>query len=151
MCTYIRATVQFTVATGDDDLGSDSGVTATLTSPAGPLPGVPLKSLTQSTWTDRSSQVRTFGLSQTQLSNVTLTMAPGDLGHDEWKLAAFDVRILDPFGNLLCDQDVTANPGPLADLKSGATTASFPTPNCSSTAPPAAWDSIEFQIRTGND
>lgn len=144
-------TVQFTVATGDDDLRYDSSVTATLTSPTGSLPGVPLKSLTQATWTDRSSQVRTFGISQTQLSGGALTMAPGDGGHDEWKLAALDVRVLDPLGNLLCDQDITANPGPLADLKNGSTTMPFSTPNCATTAPPTAWDSIEFQIRTGND
>jgi len=145
-------TVQFTLATGDDDLRNDSSVTATLTSPTGPLPGVPLKSLTQATWTDRSSQVRAFGISQIQLSGITLAMAPGGLGSDdEWKLAALDARILDPFGNLLCDQDFTANPGPLADLKKGATTVSLATPNCSTAAPPTAWDSIEFQIRTGND
>lgn len=78
-------------------------------------------------------------------------MAPGDGGHDEWKLAALDVRVLDPLGNLLCDQDITANPGPLADLKNGSTTMPFSTPNCATTAPPTAWDSIEFQIRTGND
>lgn len=144
-------TVQLTASTGDDDLRFDSQLTATLSGTSGPFQGVTFKTLTQPTWADRTSQVRVFGINQTQLSSVGLTMAPGDLGHDEWKLAALDVRILDPLGNLLCDQDLTANPGPLADMKFGATTASFATPNCAATAPPPAWDSIEFQIRTGND
>ena len=146
-------TLQLTAATGNDDLRYDSSVTASLVAADGtPFQGVLFKSVTQPTWGDRTSQVRVFGINQTQLGSLGLAMVPGGPGNDdEWKLAGLDVRLLDPMGNLICNQNITAVPGPLADLKSATPTVSFPTPNCSPQAAGQAWDSVEIQIRTGND
>jgi hypothetical protein len=144
-------TLQLTANTGNDDLRYDSAVTATLAGTAGPFQGVPFKTTTQSTWGDRTSQVRVFGINQTTMNSIGLAMSPGGPGNDdEWKLASLDVRILDPLGNLICDQSLTASPGPLADLKLSSPTISFPTPNCAGGSVPA-WDSVEIEIRTGND
>lgn len=149
--TSFGPSLQLTANTANDDLRFDSAVTATVSGPAGPLQGLPFKTTTQSTWGDRTSQVRVFGANQTTMSSIALALSPGGPGNDdEWKLQSLDVRILDPSGNLICDQNITANPGPLADLKQSNPTVSFPVPNCAGGGA-AAWDSVEIEIRTGND
>jgi hypothetical protein len=154
LCTLaFGPTVQLTAATGNDDLRFDSSVLATLRDGTGTaFQGLPFKTVMQSTWGDRTSQVRVFGVNNTTLGSVTLAMSPGGPGFDdEWKLQAFDLRVFDPQGNQLCDQNQSSSSTPIADMKQATPTFFLATPNCSPSTTTNAFDSIEIVIRTGND
>jgi hypothetical protein len=143
-------TAQIVTTTGGDNLRSNStmsmtfanGVTSNRTDNGNP---------TGATFDNNSTQTRVFAVSRTSLESLTTTIVShNDIGqnNDTWNMQSIDLTLLNPNGTQVCEQ--SASGSPLAGVTDGAPF-KFLTPNCTSPMSGTAFDTVEFDLQTGND
>jgi hypothetical protein len=132
--------VEFTSSTGTGSLRSDASVSALLLNGNPPSPPFTLHPATKcfpapcGSWDPSSVHVRVFPW-RDQFPEPVLTAAFVNLTSGgllaQWSLDSFDLKVRNPNGTILCEQQGSGSPPPLATISDEIPFA-FATPNCSS-------------------
>lgn len=133
-------TVEFTSSTGNGSLKSDASVSALLLNGNPPSPPFTLHSPTKcapapcGSWDPGSVHVRVFPWSdqfpEPVLKAAFINLTSGG-ALDQWGLDSFDLKVRNPNGTILCEQQGSSTPPPLATISDEIPFA-FATPKCSS-------------------
>jgi hypothetical protein len=146
--------VRLDIATGGDDLRGDSTATASLErTDMSSIEGVTLKTQSDSSFGNNTGHIVVAGYSggATELANLALTLTSHNgfiETDDNWNVDGVALRLLQPTGALICEQDLSGSP--LTRLTGSAPTATFATPHCGP-PPPPTFDQITFGVVTGGD
>jgi hypothetical protein len=153
--------VTFIISTGSDDLRGDSSATAALQAPnGGALQTITLKSQSQGSWGNNSTnglvtalRPSTIATSTTPLGSIGITLTSHNSGfetNDNWNIENVSAQMKNPSGGVFCS--LSQGGDPLRRLTGSVPTAEFalqcPPPV---KPPPATFDTITFIIQTGGD
>jgi len=151
--------IEFDVSTGSDDLRGDSSATVGLQSGASTFQTVTLKSQSQPSWGNNTTNEVVFGLvppqlpsAQTPLDDVLVTLTSHNSfleTSDNWNIEHLNVKVLDPTGKTICQ--VSLGGDPLVRLTANQPSDAFAIPNCPNQTSGPTFSQLEFVIVTGSD
>jgi hypothetical protein len=130
-------TVENTFTTGSDDLRDNSTINGSVQATNGSSAGLFVKAQGQPTWNNGSIHVRVSHSALTapmQQELFALVSHNGFLqGNDNWNVQGIDMKLRNPNGTMICEQNESGNP--LFSITDGSPK-TFPTPNCLPPPPP---------------